>query len=138
MNYYLNKLPKELFDYIITLSYKPQPAELLTDIVNYTETKEKIKKKYFQSHQAFLGETEEESMEWIVNDLVRYMNRSLPTILGYSEKMEDILLRANLISIPEDIDLYFYVLFKKPVSTQVNILLGLLIPSERSELLIIT
>jgi hypothetical protein len=134
MNYYLNKLPIELFEYIIKLSYKPQPASLLLDIKSYYTTKEKIKKYYYHVHQVFLGETEQESMEWVVNDLIRYMNCNLPTILGYSAKMEDILLRSNLISTPEDIDLYFFVLFKKPVSTQVNILLGLLIPKERNEI----
>jgi hypothetical protein len=63
------------------------------------------------------------------------MNSDLPTILGYSEKMENILLRNNLITCSEDIDLYLFVLLKKPLNTQLNILLGLLNPFERNNLI---
>ena len=135
LNKFLNNLPIDLKDYIISLTYKPQPSELLNDIINYNFIKKKLKIHYYNTHQAFLGETEQESMEWTVNDLIRYMNCNLPTILGYSAKMEDILLRSNMISTLEDIDLYFFVLFKKPVSTQINILIGLLTPIERNEIM---
>lgn len=130
MNYYLNKLPKELFEYIITLTYKPQPVELLTDIRSYYITRQKIKHFYSITMKCF-NDSEDEVIGWVVNNLLNNMNSNLPMILGFSKKMEDILLRSNLISIPEDIDLYFYVLLKKPQSTQLNILLGLLTPYER-------
>jgi hypothetical protein len=132
LNKYLIKLPNDLVNYIITLTYKPQPKELLQDIINYYNSKQLIKE-YYCLLAIIFHETYEESIEWVVNDLVLYMNSSLPTLLGYSEKMEFILIRSNLISTSEDLDLYFFVLLKKNVLYQLNILLGLLTPPERNE-----
>ena len=131
MNYYLNQLPRELVEYIITLTYKPQPEKLLTDIRSYYITRQKIKHFYSVTMKCF-NESEDEAIGWVVNNILNDMNSNLPMILGFSKQMEDILLRSNLISIPEDIDLYFFVLLKKPQSTQLNILLGLLTPYERN------
>ena len=130
MNYYLNQLPREIVDYIITLTYKPQPEKLLTDIRSFHETRQKIKDFYSITMKCF-NESEDEAIGWVVNNILNDMNSNLPMILGFCKKMEEILLRSNLISTPEDIDLYFYVLLKKPQSTQLNILLGLLTPYER-------
>jgi len=132
LNKYLNKLPNELVNYIITLTYKPQPKELLDDIINYYNSKQLIKE-YYCLLAIIFHETYEESIEWLVNNLLLYMNSSLPTLVGYSQKMEFILIRNNLISTSEDIDLYFFVLLKKNILFQFNILLGLLNPSERNE-----
>lgn len=131
LNYFINTLPLELRDYIIKLSYKPQPVELLDDIVNYYETRQKIKHFYSVCMKCW-HETEDEAIGWVVNNILNDMNSNLPMILGFSKKMEDILLRSNLISCSEDIDLYFFVLLKKTQSTQLNILLGLLTPYERN------
>ena len=131
MNYYLNQLPRELVDYIITLTYKPQPRDLLLDIKNYYITRQKIKHFYSITMKCF-NESEDEAVSWVVNSLLNEINSNLPMILGFSKQMEEILLRSNLISTPEDIDLYFFVLLKKPVMTQLNIILGLLNPYERN------
>ena len=124
LNFLINRLPLEIREYIIQLTYKPQPVELLHDITNFYKTKQKIYK-----------ESSEETMPWIIDHILLNMNSNLPTILGYSEKMENILLRNNLITCSEDIDLYLFVLLKKPVNTQLNILLGLLNPFERNNLI---
>jgi hypothetical protein len=131
MNYYLNQLPRELVDYIITLTYKPQPRELLLDIKNYYITRQKIKHFYSITMKSF-NESEDEAVSWVVNSLLNEINSNLPMILGFSKQTEEILLRSNLISTPEDIDLYFFILLKKPVMTQLNIILGLLNPYERN------
>jgi len=131
MNYYLNQLPRELVDYIITLTYKPQPRDLLLDIKNYYITRQKIKHFYSITMKSF-NESEDEAVGWVVNSLLNEINSNLPMILGFSKQMEEILLRSNLISTPEDIDLYFFILLKKPVMTQLNIILGLLNPYERN------
>jgi hypothetical protein len=130
MNYYLNQLPREILDYIITLTYKPQPEKLLRDIKSFHETKQRIKHFYSITMSSF-NETEDEAVSWVVNNLLNEMNSDLPMILGFSKRMEEILLRSNLISTSEDIDLYFFVLLKKPAITQLNIILGLLNPYER-------
>jgi hypothetical protein len=78
------------------------------------------------------NESEDEAVGWVVNSLLNEINSNLPMILGFSKQMEEILLRSNLISTPEDIDLYFFILLKKPVMTQLNIILGLLNPYERN------
>jgi hypothetical protein len=44
LNFLINRLPSDIREYIIRLTYKPQPVELLHDITNFYKTKQKIYK----------------------------------------------------------------------------------------------
>jgi hypothetical protein len=143
LGYYLNKIPIELKEYIFKLTYKKIDKNLLTDIIDFSKSKANIINKYSNYTNNYSNNTfntwnsmntwniPQNNLDNIQNDLLIYMNSNLHMILGYSEKMEQILIRSNLIISPEDIDLYIFVLNKKKPSQAVNILLGLLTPNER-------
>jgi len=77
-------------------------------------------------------EPEPEDKNWLLNNLFSYANDFNPTMLGYVDNFYNIYKRNKQLQTNQDVDKYISILEKKNVSTQINILLGLLRPDERN------
>jgi hypothetical protein len=79
---YLDKLPPGIFrDMIAPYTYAPQPPELLDDIRSYYLTMARTHSEY---KKRFPGPNER-SLEWLSNDITRFLNNDTPVMFGYSD-----------------------------------------------------
>jgi hypothetical protein len=129
---FINKLPYNIILRIIPYTYNVQKKDLLQDIINYTKMKTQIINLYFHLWIIQRQEPEPEDKNWLINDIFSYANDDNPTMLGYVDKFYNIFKRMIQIQTNKDVEKYVLLLEKKNVSTQINILLGLLRPNERS------
>ena len=131
----MKKLPKELIDYIIPYTYKPQNKYLLHDIVDYNKTKQKVLELYHTFWIIYIDAGELEDKYWLLNDMIIYANDNKPTNSGYVEKFYDIFGRNSQLHTKEKIDRFVYNLENKYVDTQINIFWGLLLHNERRSII---
>ena len=131
----MKKLPKELIDYIIPYTYKPQNKDLLNDIVDYKKTKLKVLELYYIYWRLYINEGELEDKYWLLNDIIIYANDNKPTNKGYVEKFYDIFGRISQLHTKENIDIFVCNLENKCVETQINIAWGVLLPIERQSII---
>jgi hypothetical protein len=128
---FIHKLPRHIISRIIPYTYNTQSKELLQDIVNYAKIKTQLSQLYFDLWIIDREELEPEDKNWLINDIFSYTNDDNPTMLGYVDKFYNICKRNKQLQTNENVDKYVLLLEKKNVSTQINILLGLLCPNER-------
>ena len=129
---FIHKLPYNIILRIIPYTYNTQSKQLLQDITNYTKIKTQISQLYFDLWIIQRQEPQPEDKNWLLNDIMSYANDDNPTMLGYVDKFYNIFKRMIQLQTNEDVEKYVLLLEKKNVSTQINILLGLLHPNERS------
>jgi hypothetical protein len=136
MKEFIQKLPLDIVLLIIPYTYEVQDKCLLNDIVNYTETKAILLDLYYK---CWIIERQmpdpEEDKNWLINDIFAYANNYNATMFGYIDKFYNIFLRNIFLQSNEDIKRYIRKLEEKPVSTQINIFLGLLTITERKEII---
>ena len=136
MKDFINKLPLDIVLLIIPYTYNLQDKSLLSDIVNYTESKNILLELYYK---CWIIEREmpdpEEDKNWLINDIFAYANNYNATMYGYIDKFYNIFFRNIFLKSYEDIDKYVYKLENKDVSTQINIFLGLLTIKEREDII---
>lgn len=79
---YLDKLPPGIFrDMIAPYTYSPQSPKLLDDIRSYYFTMERVHSEYKKR----FPEPNERSLEWLSNDITRFLNNDTPVMFGYSD-----------------------------------------------------
>jgi hypothetical protein len=130
MKDFIKKLPMDIVLQIIPYTYNLQNKKLLCDIINYKQVKTML----LESYNDFWNiEIESEDLEeykfWLLNDLFAYA-------YGYIDTFYDIFTRNTFLKTRMDIYKYVHNLQKRQVLTQINILLGLLHPKERNEILV--
>jgi hypothetical protein len=135
MEKYMMKLPEEIVDYIIPYTYKLQNKYLLDDIKNFSQSKTEILQLYYVFWILYMEEEEPQDQYWLVNDLIAYINNYNPTMNGYIKKFYSIFRRNLLLQTNQHVENYVSNLEKKEVVSQINILLGLLMPHERVDLI---
>lgn len=132
----LKRLPLDVVRLIIPYTYEVQDKSLLTDIINYKESKTKLLELY---HQFWIIENQmtdpEEDINWLINDIVAYANNYKATMFGYVDHFYNIFLRNKFLLTNTAIDNYVSNLEKKDVSSQINIFLGLLTTKEREDII---
>jgi hypothetical protein len=135
MKEFIQKLPMDIVLQIIPYTYNLQNKNLLCDIINYNQTKNKLLElyKYFWTKE-IQSEESEEYKYWLKRDLFIYANNY--NLRGYDEKFYKILARNIFLQSEKSIDTYITNLHKKELSIQINVLLALLNIDERNELLI--
>ena len=69
-------------DNIIPFTYSPQPTDLLQDIRSYYHTMYEIKNLYFTKFKEYNIYQDDEPLSWLSNDIVRFMNKDIPTMNG--------------------------------------------------------
>ena len=135
MKEFIQKLPMDIILQIIPYTYNLQNKNLLCDIINYNQTKNKLLElyRYFWTKE-IQSEESEEYKYWLKRDLFIYANNY--NLRGYDEKFYNILARNIFLQSEKSIDTYITNLHKKELSIQINVLLALLNIDERNELLI--
>jgi hypothetical protein len=137
MNVLIKRLPNDVVNLIITYTYSPQDPLLLMDIRSYLEQREALSRIYYKIWIEEWGEPEPEDKGWLVNDLLRNINDYEATLYCYTDKFYNTFYRNPMLKTQESVLNYFNNLNNKYVETQINILLGLLLPLER-EIMICT
>jgi len=130
------KLPQEIVDYIIPYTYKLQNKDMLYDIKNFTQSKSDLLYLYHAFWVLYMEEEEPEHHYWLLNDLIAYTNNYSPTMNGYINTFYSIFSRNLLLKTNQHIENYVSNLEKKEVVSQINILLGLLTPYERYDIIV--
>lgn len=133
MNKFIVKLPQDVIDIIIPYTYRLQNKELLDDIKNYKEIKTELFHIYYKFWILYVEDKEPEDKNWLINDLIAYSNDYRPTMYGYTNSFYDIFHRNLQLKSNQDVDKYIINLENKQANSQINIVLGLLTPKERSD-----
>lgn len=136
MKKFIEKLPIDIVFRIIPYTYRLQNKDLLYDITNYKKTKSILSDLYYDYWIVNMQSQTEEDLNWLFNDLVAYMNNYHATMFGYVDTFYNIFRRNRFLQTNEQIDHYVFSLEKRDVSTQINILLGLLNPDERYDIIV--
>ena len=78
----MTKLPCHvIFQNIIPYTYSPQSKELCRDIQSFCNTKNKL----YDIYECRWGHIDDESeIAWLENDMIRFMNDDIATMLGYT------------------------------------------------------
>jgi hypothetical protein len=133
---FIKRLPDDIINHIIPYTYNLQNKKLLEDIQNYKRVKGSLLEIYYYLWIEWIGSNvKDDDKYWLINDLIAFSNDYKATMNGYADKFYDIFFRNNLLKTREEIDVYFQKIERKTVLSQINILLGLLTPIERNEIL---
>jgi hypothetical protein len=150
-------LPENIKDHILSYHCRPQPNYLLTDITNFVESKKELERIYYDYFCNYMAEFNLplEDKYWIINDLIRFLNQNVPTMLYYHDSFYEVFerntylftrKRKSLISRLSSciishnqvkrkiIDRYIKILDDKDIMTQINIFWGLMTWHERNEM----
>ena len=131
------KLPIELIHIILKYMEQPQGPALLADIPSFFKTRVYVSNAYYNKWIIALEQPLGEDTYWLENDIVRYANNYVPTMLGIQPKFKEILLRFCNISKVKHLDLHKFMNNHNISSkTKVNLMWGLLIPAERDEFIL--
>lgn len=138
MEYLQSFVPIEIASHIIQYTYRVQNKQLLSDIINFTESKTKLLELYLLYCAKINDYETTQYVNWLANDIVFYMNTFCHTGVlyggGYVDKFYSRLSRNPFLSSKSKIDKYVIHLSKNGnVMKEVNIYLGLLTIQERSE-----
>ena len=134
----LSFLPREIVTLIMQYTYQVQDKHLLSDIVNYTECKERLVFLYLTYFT--IREQVHEYESWLSNDIAYYMNEFHHTDMfyggGYVEKFYTRLSRNPFLNSREKIDRYVIKLGSNGIhgiTKETNLYLGLLKSEERQD-----
>ena len=150
-------LPQNIKDHILSYHCRSQPNYLLLDIQSFVESKKELERIYYDYFQNYMEEFNLplEDKYWIINDLVRFLNLNVPTMLYYHDSFYEVFgrntylftnKRLNIIGRLTScitshskikrkiIDRYIKILDDKDIMTQINLYWGLMTWYERNEM----
>jgi len=130
----LNNPPnkKKIDSFLLSYRLSPLPTKLMEDIRNFYNTKKNGLQKYKQKY-----DNKPDSIAYFTNDICGYMNEYNAIMNGCVPKFYYTFRRLYQNKDKDDIAIvkYWFSLLKKTPSAELNILWGLLKPSERDEFL---
>jgi len=136
MRKFLQSLPEEIKNHIISYTYSPQSLKLMEDVQNYVSSKNIVQTLYYNRWNHTFFYEEQADHNWLYNDLIGYMNEGQATMFGYRARFHDILSRNYSINLNSELYRKFlrkqYSECVKPTN---NLLWGLLKVEERNEFL---
>ena len=122
------QLPEDLQRKILPYTYSPQSDILLEDIRNYHTTLKLIKEIY----KSYCDN--DEILDWIINDIHRWLNNDIPTMFGYTGKFITTIKRNPYYYLrAPDIEFFIRKLDTKSPIIEVHIFWGLLTADERKQ-----
>ena len=150
-------LPQNIKDHILSYHCRPQSNSLLIDIKNFVESKKELERIYYDYFCNYMIEFNLalEDKYWIINDLVRFLNQNVPTMIYYHDLFYEVFerniylftrrktslidrLSSCIISHNQVkrkiIDRYIKILDDKNIMTQINLYWGLMTWHERNEM----
>ena len=130
----IHHLPIELISIIISYSYSPQPIEITKDILSYFEAKAIIRSMFSVRYQDLMPYERDADMNWLVSDVLCYMNRNRATFYKYQDEFYAICKRNYMLSGFENNAIQKLVnnSRNKNIFFQFNVYWGLLNPQERN------
>ena len=130
----IQNLPIELISIIISYSYSPQPIEITKDILSYFESKGIIQIMFYQRHKDLMTYERNADMNWLVSDVLCYMNRNRATFYKYQDQFYEICKRNYMLRGVENDTIRKIVnnSRNKNIFFQFNIYWGLLNTDERN------
>ena len=131
---FIQRLPQDIINSIIPYTYQPQSETLLKDIRNYSKTINLIRNLYYQYWTVYKGYSEIEGKWQLINDIERYANNDIPTMLCFIDKFRHIWFRNFTLNNNDEFDNFIEKFVLKSTPTQINMFWGILIPQERHEL----
>jgi len=133
LNKLFNGIPSELKEIIIKLTYQQQPTELLTDIKSFVITKNKVLNDY-TNHYTRLYKNPHRDL-WLYNDLLGFVNSNIGLIFAFTPKFYEVFRRNIIIRNSRKYvtgSSILDVLSKNTPTMNINFILGLLTPDERT------
>lgn len=102
-------LPLDVVLHILSYTYRPQPADLLVDIRDFVPTKAEAAAYFYQTFIVGWNDIEPEDKHWFANELYCYIRQSRFRWICAHVKQ----------------------LYGRTVDAQINVLWGMMAPSER-------
>ena len=135
----IQDLPFELFEKIRRFTYKPQPKELLNDIIDYYTTKSKMNIYYHNKYKKNNNTRMNIDKLWLENDINYYLNYNIPILRHIEEKYINIIKRLFLMKNKSDHDIIMFItnkiVYPRNIENQINFLWGLMNQKERREMM---
>jgi len=131
----IQKLPTDIINCIIPYTYNLQNKTLLDDIKNYTETKEKVFEVYHNFWITHLGGIAVEDKLWLLSNIFSYINDYQAIMYGYVDNFYNVFFRNLSLRTIDDVTHFLNYLKIQNANTQINIIWGLLISTERNEVI---
>lgn len=137
MSFFL-KIPKEIMFHIMSYTYSPQLKELQNDIIDYTRSVSFIKELYIACWGGVWHLSPAESMDWLENDLIYYINNYEATNEGYTDHFYDVFMRSVQLNTREKVIRMFKHRFGiRPIESDtlqnIHFIFGLLTIQERND-----
>ena len=129
VNNFIQKLPEDIINRIISFTHTPKPSNLLHDIRNYYNSLSLIKVIYFR-YWEMMNSTELDSQQLLLFQIKTCANnnRELST---FFDSFRHIWFRNFMLNNNYDFDNFIVKFNLKPVQTQINMFWGILKPEER-------
>ena len=130
----IHNLPIELISIIISYSYSPQPIEITKDILSYFESKSIIQGLFYMRYKDLMPYERNADMNWLVSDVLCYMNRNRATFYKYQEQFYAICKRNYMLRDLENDRIRKIVNDSRNTNIffQFHVYWGLLTPEERN------
>jgi hypothetical protein len=133
-----NKLPIELIHIILKYMEQPQPPLLVADILSFIKTRAYVCNAYYNKWIIGLDSSFGEDIDWLENDIIRYANNYVPTMIDIQPKFRNILHRFCKFIKVEHLSVHTFIKKNNNIysKTKINMLWGLLTPTERGEFIL--
>jgi len=115
---------------------QPQPPLLVADILSFLKTKTYVSNSYYNKWIIGFDGPSGEDTDWLENDIIRYANNYIPTMLGIQPKFKNILLRFCKFIKVGHLHVHTFINKNNASKTKINMLWGLLTPTERGEFIL--
>jgi len=104
------RLPEELKFKIMFYLIEPQPISLLEDIQGYSSSKKEVEELYSNYYRQYMidFDLENEDKNWLMNDVMRYLNNDIPTMISLRQSYYEIFLRNPFIYNKQKIHKYIH------------------------------
>lgn len=131
----IQNLPIELISIICSYSYSPQPIEITKDILSYFESKSTIRSMFSIRYKDLMPYERDADMNWLVSDVLCFMNRHRSTFYKYEDQFYEICKRNYMLRDAENVRIRKLVngAFNKNIFFQFHVYWGLLTPTERNQ-----
>jgi hypothetical protein len=131
----IQQLPPEIIRMIIPYSYSPQPKVLIHDLHSYFESKKTICEMFYLRYVDILTHETHADMNWLVNDILCFMNNHRASYHKYCDQLYDICSRNYMLRNADTHTIRKIVnnSYNKNIHFQFRVYWGLLLPEEREQ-----
>lgn len=135
VKYIIDRLPLEIVRMIIPYTYSPQSIEFRSDLHSYFESKKTICDIFYLRYVDLLSNETHADMNWLVNDILCFMNNHRSTYYKYADQLYEICTRNYMLRNVDTRKIRDIVnkSYNKDIHFQFRIYWGLFLPEEREQ-----